>query len=71
MPCLQNEKLHACQNLKSYDFENKKDLNTGNLCYDYVGTTKYKMSARPTKDIVQINQNQDDDEKIEIKVPES
>lgn len=23
------------------------------------------MSARPTKDIVQINQNQDDDEKIE------
>jgi len=49
----------------SYIFENKKDLNTGNLCYDYVGTTKYKMSARPTKDIVQINQNQDDDEKIE------
>eukprot|EP00801_Mesodinium_rubrum_P005040 Mrub_05043.p1 GENE.Mrub_05043~~Mrub_05043.p1 ORF type:complete len:379 (+),score=92.30 Mrub_05043:3-1139(+) len=49
----------------SFIFENKKDINTGNLCYDYVGTTKYKMSARPTKDILQINQNPEEDEKIE------
>lgn len=46
-------------------FENKKDVNSGNQCYDYVGTAKHKMSVRPTKDIL-INQNpEEEDEKIE------
>lgn len=47
-------------------FENKKDINSGNQCYDYVGTAKLKMSVRPTKDIqITSNPEEEGDEKIE------